>query len=95
MSQANRDLLVDQAVVLWLKADLDLLWQRVRHKNTRPLLRTADPRASLAALYEQRAPIYALAPHHVMVAPEWSVEETTAHVFAALADAGAIEGYHR
>ena len=95
MSQANRDLLMDQAVVLWLKADLDLLWQRVRHKNTRPLLRTADPRASLAALYEQRAPIYALAPHHVMVAPEWSVEETTAHVLAALADAGAIEWYHR
>ena len=95
MSQANRDLLVDQAVVLWLKADLDLLWQRVRHKNTRPLLRTADPRASLAALYEQRAPIYALAPHHVMVAPEWSVEETTANVLAALADAGAIEGYQR
>ena len=95
MSQANRDLLMAHAVVLWLKADLELLWQRVRHKNTRPLLRTADPRASLAALYEQRAPIYALAPHHVMVAPEWSVEETTAHVLAALADAGAIEGYQK
>ncbi|WP_439140062.1 shikimate kinase, partial [Roseicyclus sp.] len=39
MSQANRALLTENAVVLWLKADLELLWQRVRHKNTRPLLR--------------------------------------------------------
>ena len=92
MSQANRDLLIAHAVVLWLKADLELLWQRVRHKNTRPLLRTADPRASLCALYEQRAPIYALAPYQVTVAPEWSVEETTEHVLAALVEAGAVEG---
>ncbi|WP_439140286.1 shikimate kinase, partial [Roseicyclus sp.] len=93
MSQANRALLTENAVVLWLQADLELLWQRVRHKNTRPLLRTADPRASLAALYEQRAPIYALAPYQVAVAPEWSVEETTEHVFVALTKAGAIEEY--
>ena len=95
MQPNNRAAIAASGCAVWLQADLDLLWQRVRHKNTRPLLRTADPRASLAALYEQRAPIYALAPHHVMVAPEWSVEETTAHVLAALADAGAIEGYQR
>lgn len=91
MSPENRARLSTGAVVVWLQADLDLLWQRVRHKTTRPLLRTADPYASLAALYAQRAPIYALAPHHVAVVPEWSVEETTEHVLAVLSAAGAIE----
>jgi shikimate kinase len=90
MSQENRDLLTRDAAVVWLKADLELLWQRVRHKNTRPLLRTADPRASLSALYEQRLPMYGLAPYHVAVAPSWSVEETTEHVLAVLAMAGAL-----
>ena len=93
MSAANREMLGAHAMVLWLKADLELLWQRVRHKTTRPLLRTADPRASLAALYQERAPIYALAPHHLTVEPDWSVEEMAAQVLAKLAAAGAVEGY--
>lgn len=92
MSQANRDLLTRQAVVVWLKAELELLWQRVRHKATRPLLRTDDPRATLAALHAQRAPLYALAPYHVNVAAEWSVEETAEQVLSVLIDAGAVEG---
>lgn len=93
MSERNRDLLNTRAVVLWLQADLDLLWARVRHKSTRPLLRTANPRATLTELYEQRAPVYALAPYRVDVASDWSVEATTAHVLGELARAGAVEGY--
>lgn len=93
MSQANRDLLCARAVVVWLEADLDLLWSRVRHKTTRPLLRTANPRATLAEIFAQRAPVYALAPHRVTVAPDWSVEQTAAQVLAELARTGAVEGY--
>lgn len=93
MSQANRDLLCARAVVVWLEADLDLLWSRVRHKTTRPLLRTDNPRATLAEIFAQRAPVYALAPHRVTVAPDWSVEQTAAQVLAELARTGAVEGY--
>lgn len=93
MSQANRDLLTARAVVVWLEADLDLLWSRVRHKTTRPLLRTANPRATLAEIFAQRAPVYALAPYRVTVAPDWSVEKTAAQVLAELARMGAVEGY--
>jgi shikimate kinase len=93
MSEGNRRLLMSRAAVLWLKADLDLLWSRVRHKTTRPLLRTADPRATLAALLAERDPVYALAPLRVHVAPDWSIEETAARVMAELARAGAVEGY--
>jgi shikimate kinase len=63
----------------------DLLWQRVRHKGTRPLLRTADPRATLAALLAERAPVYALADITVEVRPGHSIDETTARVLDALA----------
>ena len=38
LSAENRALLTEKATVLWLQADLELLWQRVRHKTTRPLL---------------------------------------------------------
>ena len=43
---------------IWLKADLDVLWRRVRRRSHRPLLKTANPEATLRALMEQRYPIY-------------------------------------
>lgn len=92
MSAANRDLLAARAVVVWLKVDLDLLWSRVKHKSTRPLLRTANPRATLADLHAQREPVYALAPCCVTVAPDWTIETTMVQVLAELARAGAVEG---
>jgi shikimate kinase len=48
-----------RATSVWLRADLDLLWDRVRDRPGRPLLQTADPRATLADLDRRRAPIYA------------------------------------
>jgi shikimate kinase len=92
LSEANRDMLTRRAVVLWLQADLDLLWSRVRHKTTRPLLRTADPRKTLTEINAARGPIYALAPLKVHVEPSWSIEDTADRVMAELARAGALEG---
>jgi shikimate kinase len=69
------------------------LWSRVRHKNTRPLLKTVNPKATLTELLAVRAPVYALAPLKVHVEPGWSVEDTAGHVMAELARAGAVEGY--
>jgi len=85
LSPANRALIAEKGVAVWLKADLELLWQRVRHKTTRPLLRTADPKATLATLLDGRAPVYAEAQLIVEAAPEYSVEEMAAKVRAALA----------
>lgn len=61
LSQTNRDIIGRAGVSVWLRADLELLWQRVRHKTTRPLLRTANPRETLRALHEARVPAYAKA----------------------------------
>jgi shikimate kinase len=85
LNPATRTLIADLGVALWLKADLDLLWNRVRRKDTRPLLRTPDPRRTLAELMEAREPAYAQAQLLVEVAPEASVEQTAAQVLDALA----------
>lgn len=61
MAEANRRMITEKGVAVWLDADLKVLWGRVRHKDTRPLLRTQDPLATLTEIYERRVPIYALA----------------------------------
>ncbi|MEZ5731404.1 MAG: shikimate kinase [Paracoccaceae bacterium] len=84
LNPVNREAIAEAGIAVWLKADLELLWQRVRHKTTRPLLRTADPKASLGALYEARTPIYALAELAVEAKPDYTVEEMAEQVIDAL-----------
>jgi shikimate kinase len=43
---------------VWLKADLDVLWERVNKRDTRPLLKTENPKGTLEALMNARYPIY-------------------------------------
>ncbi|WP_210528294.1 shikimate kinase [Rubellimicrobium arenae] len=85
MAERNRQAISASGVAMWLDADLDLLWDRVRHKDTRPLLKTPDPRATLAQLYEQRVPIYRLAELHVRTEPGFSIEETASRAIEILA----------
>lgn len=54
----TREEIAARATSVWLRADLDLLWDRVRDRPHRPLLQTADPRGVLADLLERRAPAY-------------------------------------
>jgi shikimate kinase len=88
MAAANRAAISERGVAVWLKADLDLLWERVRHKSTRPLLQTEDPRGTLARLLEEREPIYGEAQITVAARADWSVEQMAAAVHAVLVDAG-------
>lgn len=84
LSETNRKLISEAGVAVWLRADLDLLWQRVRHKTTRPLLRTDNPRETLRKLYEARVPLYGLADIIVDSSPDISVEAMAERVIAAL-----------
>ena len=86
MSAENRRLITDKGVALWLNADLEILWERVRHKNTRPLLRVADPYAKLAELYNERAPYYAKAELSVQSEPNLSLEAMTNKTVKVLLD---------
>ena len=84
LSPDNRAMISDRGASVWLKADLDVLWNRVRHKDTRPLLRTADPHATLRALYEARVPLYAQADLTVTSDGEASIEEMVDRVIEVL-----------
>ena len=74
LAEANRSAITERGVALWIQAAPALLWSRVRHKDTRPLLRTANPRQTLNELIAAREPLYALADLHVEAAEGLSVE---------------------
>lgn len=61
MQETVRDNIKRHGLSLWLKADLDVLWDRVKRRGHRPLLKTRDPRGTLSALLESRYPVYAQA----------------------------------
>ena len=90
LAPANRAAIAEHGVAVWLKADLDLLWNRVKHKTTRPLLRTADPKATLTALLDQRAPVYAEAGVVVEAEAAYTVDQMAAKVIEALQEHGEV-----
>lgn len=61
MNEDIRKAIAQEAVSVWLKADVDLLLERTGRTDHRPLLKNSDPRAVLERLMEQRYPVYARA----------------------------------
>ena len=55
----TRALVLEQGVAIWLDCDLDTLVERTSRKNTRPLLKTGEPRTILEGLKKSRSPAYA------------------------------------
>lgn len=65
ISSENRQIIQRSGTSVWLDANLDTLWERVRHKKHRPLLLNENPKATLANLLLERNPKYALADFRV------------------------------
>jgi len=83
MNSLTRAAIGEHAISIWLKADLDLLMERVLRKNTRPLLQNDNPRAVMQTLMRERYPVYALADITVP-SRDASREEITEDVLNAL-----------
>ena len=66
VDEETRALVLEKGIAIWLDCDLDTLVERTARKNTRPLLKTGDPRQILRGLKEQRSSAYAQAPIHVV-----------------------------
>jgi shikimate kinase len=58
INEATRAQIKQGGISIWLKADLDVLWDRVNRRDHRPLLKTENPRQTLENLMIQRYPIY-------------------------------------
>jgi shikimate kinase len=83
MDPQTRALIKDQALSIWLRADLDLLVKRVARRNERPLLQNVDQRQKLAELMEIRYPVYAEA-DLIVDSTDGPPEATLARVIAAI-----------
>jgi shikimate kinase len=85
MAERNRASIAEMGVALWLDADLETLWERVRHKDTRPLLRTANPKATLTEIFHARRPIYEQAGLSLTIGRNATIDDTTQSALDALA----------
>ena len=84
LAEANRALVASSGLVVWLRASLATLTQRVGDGRTRPLL-GRDPGAALARLYPERARLYEELADVVIDVDGVPVERVVEQIVAALA----------
>ena len=83
MDGETRAIMRARALTVWLRADLDVLFERVKRRGHRPLLRNGDPKEVLGRLMTQRYPVYAEA-DLVVDSTAQPVDLTTEQVIEAL-----------
>lgn len=89
MNAQTRAAIGEHAVSVWLKADLETLFERVSRKANRPLLKNPDPKGVMRKLIAERDPVYALADVTVVsrdVSHDVIVDEIVAALAAYLED---------
>jgi shikimate kinase len=83
MDPETRALARARGFSIWLRAEVDVLLRRTSTPGKRPLLAGGDPRATLAALLAQRAPVYAEA-DLVVDSAKGPIGAVVARILAAL-----------
>lgn len=83
VNDETRALILEKAIAVWIDCDIETLVERTSRRDTRPLLKSGDPRAILTRLYHERRPCYAQAPIHVM-SDEGPHEATVNKILEAL-----------
>jgi shikimate kinase len=81
LSESNRSLLTRSGVVVWLRASIETLSERVRRGGARPRLGD-DPTQSLRDLYETRHPLSAAVADFVIDVDDLAPDEVVARVLA-------------
>lgn len=77
----NRMRLKRAGAVIYLKANLDTLWQRVERKTDRPLLAVDRPREMFAQLFKTREPFYKEAAECVIMTDGKSPETVAKEIY--------------
>lgn len=65
IADENRALLREGGMVIYLRANVNDLWHRMRNDKHRPLLQNVDIRAKLEQLYNERNPLYTQTATHI------------------------------
>lgn len=66
LDPANRAVMAQSGLVIYLNAPPALLYERTRHDRNRPLLQVDDPLAKLSELFAVRDPLYREVAHVVI-----------------------------
>lgn len=59
MREDTREAIKASGISVWLRAELSVLMRRVVRRTDRPMLKTADPEATMRELMDIRYPVYA------------------------------------
>ena len=86
LAEENRRAMRATGTVIYLRARVESLWERTRHDASRPLLATADPKATLATILSERDALYREAAHIVVDTGSQSAASLAARVLAALGE---------
>ena len=85
MRSDTREAIREAGISVWLRAEFPVLMRRVMRREDRPMLKTADPEATLRELMAVRYPIYAEADVTVE-SRDVTHEVVVGEIIAALAD---------
>lgn len=88
---ANRQLLRERTVVVYLRSSAHELFRRLRHDNRRPLLQVADPLARLRELHRERDPLYRETAQFVIETGRPSIPALVAMITSQLELAGLLQ----
>jgi shikimate kinase len=80
----NPPLLHALGIIVWLTATEEIIWERVSRNRKRPLLQTANPRATISHLISVRNPLYESVADITVETSGLTHEEVAARVAAAV-----------
>ena len=90
MSIGNRALIANSGISVFLNVDLEILWERVRHKESRPLLKTANPKATLYKIFEDRKDQYSQADLSITSNYNCSIAQTSQKLLGTLSQISGV-----
>lgn len=85
VDEESREVIKESAISLWLRANPEILYERVIRRDTRPLLFEGDAKQILEEMIERRYPIYAKA-DIIVESNDDAHEATVERVMEALKD---------
>jgi shikimate kinase len=91
LREANRQVLRDRTVCVYLRSTPEELFRRVRHDSKRPLLQVADPLVKLRELFVKRDPLYRQTAHFIIETGRPSVPALVNVILMQLELAGLVD----
>lgn len=84
LNDTSRQLLRERGTVVYLRASVASILQRTSHDKNRPLLQTADPRATIEELSRQRSPLYQEVAHIIIETGRPNVHSVVQNILSQL-----------